>query len=80
MSEYHILILYFRPVNRYKGIAKRISKNKKISYTAARENIVRRLKTIVPSLYLGLRSLRSGGAADAAGSDVTESCIKRHGR
>lgn len=76
-SEFYI----FRPIFRNKGIAKLIYKNKKISYTAARENILKRLKMVAPSLNLGLHSLRSGGASKAAqSSDVNERCIKRHGR
>ncbi|XP_071123465.1 uncharacterized protein [Mytilus edulis] len=55
------------------------SVNKPISYTAAKENIVKRLKLVAPSLNLGLHSLRSGGAT-AAKSNVNERCIKRHGR
>ena len=51
-----------------------------MSYTAARENILKRLKTIAPSLNLGFHSLRSGGATMAAHSNVNEHCIKRHGR
>ena len=64
----------------HKGIEKLIYKNKKISYTAARENILKRLKSVEPNLNLGLHSLRSGGASAAARSDVNERCIKRHGR
>ena len=70
----------FRPIFRSSGVAKLIYKNKKMSYTSARENIVRRLKIVAPSLNLGLHSLRSGGATMAAMSDVSERCIKRHGR
>ena len=70
----------FRPINRSHGVAKLIFKNKKISYTAAGENIVKRYKTVAPSLNLGLHSLRSGGATAAASSNVNERCLKRHGR
>ena len=48
-------------------------KNKKLSYTAARESIVSRLK-------LGLHSMRSGGATAAANSDINDRVWKRHGR
>ena len=75
-SDFYI----FRPIYRHKGIAKLICKNKKISYTAAKENILKRFKSVEPNLNLGLHSLRSGGASAAARSDVNERCIKRHGR
>ncbi|XP_063397693.1 uncharacterized protein LOC134682015 [Mytilus trossulus] len=75
-SDFYI----FRPIFRHKSIAKLIYKNKKISYTAARENILKRLKLIAPTLNLGLHSLRAGGATAAASSEVNERCIKRHGR
>lgn len=75
-SDYFI----FRPIFRSKGLAKLIYKNKKLSYTATKENIVRRLKTVAPDLNLGLHFLRSGGASAAARSEVNERCIKRHGR
>ncbi|VDI25511.1 Hypothetical predicted protein [Mytilus galloprovincialis] len=70
----------FKPIFRSKGVAKFIYKNKPISYTAAKENVVKRLKLVAPSLNFGLHSLRSGGAAVAAKSHVNERCIKRHGR
>lgn len=73
-------VFIFRPIFRSSGIAKLIFKNKKISYTSARENIVRRLREVAPELNLGLHSLRSGGATAAALSNVGERCIKRHGR
>ena len=70
----------FKPIFRSKGVCKLIYKNKPISYTTAKENIVNRLKSVAPSLNLGLHSLRSGGATAAAKSDVNERCITRHGR
>ena len=70
----------FRPIFRSSGIAKLIYKNKKLSYTTAKDNIVKRLKMVAPDLNLGLHSLRSGGATAAARSDVSERCLKRHGR
>ena len=66
----------FKPIFKSKGIAKLINKNKKLSYTAARENVVKRLKSVAPNL----NSLRSGGASTAAKSYVNERCLKRHGR
>lgn len=70
----------FKPVFRSHGTAKLIYKNKSISYTSARENIISRLKEVSPGLNLGLHSLRSGGATAAVASSVNERCIKRHGR
>lgn len=70
----------FKPIFRSKGIAKLIYKNKPLSYSAARENFLKRLREVVPNLNLGTHSLRSGGATEAAKSDVNERCIKRHGR
>ena len=61
-------------------MCKLIYKNKKLSYTAARESIVSRLKSVSQNLNLGLHSMRSGGATAAANTDVNERCWKRHGR
>ena len=69
----------FRPLYRSKEKCSLIKKNKPISYTTAKECIVRRLKVVSPELYLGLHSLRSGGTTEAANSDVKERCWKRHG-
>ena len=55
--------------------------NKKLSYTRARECIVKKLKLVAPELDLGIHSLRASGASMAANSDgVNERCLKRHGR
>ena len=70
----------FRPCFRSKGVSKLIYKNKKISYTSARENILSRLKLVSHGINLGLHSLRSGGATAAASSAISEMCLKRHGR
>lgn len=70
----------FKPVFRSKGVANLIKKNKPISYTAAKENIVNMLKTVAPNLNIGIHSLRSGGASVAANSDVNDRCLQRHGR
>lgn len=70
----------FKPVFRSKGVANLIKKNKPISCTAAKENIVRVLKSVAPNFNIGLHSLRSGGASFPANSDVDERCIQRHGR
>ena len=73
-------MLILRPV--HKGIAKFICKNKKIRYTAARENILKRHKSVERNLNLnlGLHSVRSGGAFATVRSEVNERCIKRHGK
>jgi len=70
----------FRPIFRSGNICKLIYKNKQLSYTAARENIISRLKLVSGNLNIGLHSLRSGGATAAANSDVDNRCLKRHGR
>lgn len=70
-------MLSLHPV--HKGIAKFICKSKKIRYTAARENILKRHKSVEPNLNLNLclHSVRSGGASATVRSDVNERCIKR---
>ena len=70
----------FRPIFRSKGKCKLIYKNKKISYSAARNNIVPLIKSVVGDVDIGLHSLRSGGATVAANARVDERCLKRHGR
>lgn len=73
-------LFLFRPIFRSRGTCKLIYKNKQLSYTAARENIISRLKLVSGDLDIGLHSLRSGGATAAANSDVDNRCLKRHGR
>ncbi|XP_063404577.1 uncharacterized protein LOC134688040 [Mytilus trossulus] len=70
----------FRPLYKSKNKSGLIQVNKPISYSTARECILKRLKLVAPELNLGLHSLRSGGATAAANSDVNERCWKRHGR
>ena len=71
----------FRPVFRSGNTCKLIYKNKKLSYTSARENIISRLKSVSGNLNLGLHSLRSGGATAAANHVANDSrCLKRHRR
>ena len=56
---------------------------KKLSYTAARQSIISKLKLFAKDLDLGLHSMRSGGATAVANSDVNRRilrCWKRHGR
>ena len=69
-----------KPVFRFKGIAKLIYKDKMLSYTAAKGSVLSRLRSVRPDLNLGLHSLRSGGATAAVAGDVSERCIKMHGR
>jgi integrase len=69
----------FRPMYRSKQGCKLIGKNKKLSYTRARECIVSRLK-LVTGANIGLHSMRAGGASAAANANVIDRCWKRHGR
>ena len=57
-----------------------INKNKKLSYTSARESILARLRTVSGNMKLGLHSMRSGGATAAANANVSDRMWKRHGR
>jgi hypothetical protein len=75
-SDFYI----FRPIFRSKGTCKVIYKNKMLSYTAARESIVSRLRFVSKGLKLGLHSMRSGGATATANSDINDRVWKRHGR
>ncbi|KAK3086232.1 hypothetical protein FSP39_015566 [Pinctada imbricata] len=70
----------FKPMFRSKGVARLIYKNKPLSYTAARESILSRLRSLRPNMNLGLHSLRSGGATAAVAGRASERCIMRHGR
>ena len=66
----------------HKGIANCICKSKKIRHPAARENILKRHKSVEQNLNLnfGLHSVQSGGASATVRSDVNERCIKIHGK
>ena len=59
-----------------------LNKNKKLSYTRARECIVGKLKLVAPDKKLGTHSLRASGATTASNADsnVNERCIKHQGR
>ena len=70
----------FRPLYRSKDKCSLVRVNKPISYTTARECVIKSLKLVAPDLNLGLHSLRSGGATRAANSGVGDRCWKRHGR
>lgn len=71
----------FRPINKSKNVSKLLKTYKKLSYTRARECIVKKLKIVAPDLNLGIHSLRASGASMAANAEgVSERCLKRHGR
>lgn len=62
----------FKSVFKSKDGLKLIYKNKKLSYTRARECMLSKLKFIMGNVNIGLHSLRSGGATAAANSNVNE--------
>ena len=71
----------FKPACRSGSKCFLLKKDKKISYSRARECIVSKLKLVAPDLKLGTHSLRASGASTAASDGtVSERCIKRHGR
>ena len=70
----------FRPACRSGDKCFLLSKNKRLSYTRARECIVSRLKLVANDLHLGVHSLRASGATTAANAGVSDRCLKRHGR
>lgn len=70
----------FRPVVRSRDTCKLLNKVKKLSYTRTREIVLEKLKLVAPDLNLGLHSLRAGGASMAANANVSDRCLKRHGR
>ncbi|XP_062582000.1 uncharacterized protein LOC134243775 [Saccostrea cucullata] len=77
ISSGHFL---FKSVFKSKDGLKLIYKDKKLSYTRARECILSKLKSVMGNINIGLHSLRSGGATAAANSKVNERCWKKHGR
>ena len=77
LSSDHFL---FKPASNVKGKCASINKNKKLSYTRARETVVARLKEICGNINIGMHSSRAGGASMAARASVNERCWKRHGR
>ena len=69
----------FKPAFRSKSLTSLITKNKPLSYTRARECIVKKLSLVAPEL--NIHSLRASGATVAANtSAVSDRCLKRHGR
>lgn len=77
LSSDHFL---FKPIYRSKSVCKLIFKNKPLSYTSTRENILKLLSLVGGHLNLGLHSLRSGGATTVANTEVKDRNWKRHGR
>ena len=71
----------FQPACRTKSKCFLLTKDKKLSYTRSRECIVKKLKMVAPNLNVSTHSLRASGATTAANAEeVSERCIKRHGR
>ena len=71
----------FSPINKSKAISKLFKTNKKLSYTRARECILKKLKLVAPDLNLGIHSFRANGATTAANAEgINGRCLKRHGR
>jgi integrase len=70
----------FRQIYRSDSICKLINKDNKLSYTAAREALIKRVKLVSPGCNIGLHSFRSDGATVAANANVNERCLKKHGR
>ena len=78
--DLHSDMFLFRPIYRSKSTCALVKVDRHISYTTARECIIKKLKLVAPTLNLGLHSLRSGGASAAANAEVNDRCWKRHGR
>lgn len=71
----------FKPMYKSKGRCNLIKKEKCLSYTRTRECIVKKLKSVAPSLNLGTHSLRAGGITTVANKGIiNERCLMRHGR
>ena len=71
----------FKPLLQSKGVHSVVKKDKQLSYTRARECIVKKLELVAPGLKLGTHTLRASGATSAANmAGISDRCIKRHGR
>ena len=70
----------YRPLFRSGDTCKLIYRNKKLSYTRARQCLLEKLKLVAPDLNLGLHSLRASGCTKAASENINDRCLKRHGR
>ena len=73
-------LFLFKPIYRSKSVCKLIFKNKPLSYTSTRENILKLLSLVGGHLNLGLHSIRSEGATTVANTEVKDRNWKRHGR
>ena len=73
--------IFFKPAFRSKAVSSLIQKDKKLSYTRARECIVKKLKLVGPELNLGKDSLRDSGATNVTSAQsISERSLKRYGR
>jgi len=72
----------FRPAYKGKVTTSLIKKNKKLSYTRARECIKKKLQSVdeARNLNIGLHSFRAGGATAAANNHADERLLQKHGR
>jgi len=72
----------FRPAYKGKLTTQLIKKNKKLSYTRARECIKKKLQSVskARNLNIGLHSFRAGGATTAANNQADERLLQKHGR
>lgn len=70
----------FKPIYRSGKVCQLVRKNKPLSYTGAKEAILKRLNLVSHGGNFGLHSLRAGGASMAANNGVDDRCFKRHGR
>ena len=70
----------YKPLFRSGAVCKPIYKNKKLSYTRARECLLDKLKQVAPNLNLGIHSLRASGCTNAANENINDRCLKIHGR
>ena len=62
----------FKAINKSKSGNKLIFKDKKLSYTRAKECVVSLFKSIDPNLKICLHSLRCGGMSTAANNDSND--------
>ena len=71
----------FRPLVKTKSSYKLVQKDKPISYSTFRDQLVKSLQNVVPdpSVYR-TQSFRSGGASRAANCGIGDMVFQRHGR
>ena len=72
----------FKPIVKVRSRYKVIDKVKPLSYTRARESLVKLLREFVSNManIFSLHVFRSGRATTAANAQVLDRCWKRHGR